>query len=245
MCNCRFIIAPWISSPWQLGLATSCSAESVATGSLESAATFTLPSANNNNNNKESCIQVAIKWVQIWKTQSTLTKNTKLNTWHWLKPKSKEGNMGKRMMYVYKVIGNGELHITWWTTKCWIPMVLIWIHSPETKPKSRNPSFLKTRKYQEAWMPQMSHEKRKRWSSLIYGLYWALMEHTSVGAVLTFWWEPSVPVLRTHFQQQISNCSELWKDKNPTGFQLSRSISFWTGGFQRRFSQPSYQKQIY
>jgi hypothetical protein len=77
-------------------------------------------------------------------------------------------------------------------------------------------------------MPQMSHEKRKRgkekrWSSLVYGLYWALMEHTSVGAVLTFWWEPSVPVLRTHFQQQISNCSELWKDKNPTGFQLSLS----------------------
>jgi hypothetical protein len=32
----------------------------------------------------------------------------------------------------------------------------------------------------------MSHEKRKRWSSLIYGLYWALMVHTSVGRFSPF-----------------------------------------------------------
>jgi hypothetical protein len=29
-----------------------------------------------------------------------------------IETQSKEGNMGKRMMHVHKVIGNGELHIT-------------------------------------------------------------------------------------------------------------------------------------
>ncbi len=79
-----------------------------------------------------------------------------------IETQSKEGNMGKRMMYVYKVIGNGELHITWWTTKCWIPMVLMWIHSPETKPKSRNPSFLKTRKIRKLECLKCLMKKRKR-----------------------------------------------------------------------------------